>query len=156
MVLRPSCTCFIILYFCLLSFPRRFCCSKFILFRSPACLFCLYLSFVEESIGSWACLVFFCLFSDFIFFLLHAFSAVGFVLFLHAFPIVFIISFGLTFLSFMQFLLLTLSAVPCFFLLCFFLLVFTLTLLYKRIWAFVGQIMFTRSKGSWTQFALIY
>ena len=28
-------------------------------------------------------------------------------------------------------------------------------LLYKRIWAFMGQIMLTKSKGSWAQFSLI-
>ena len=59
------------------------------------------------------------------------------VLFLHVF-LVFIISFNLAFLSFTQFLLLTLPAVPCFFSSCFFILVFTLILLYKRIWAFCG------------------
>ena len=37
----------------------------------------------------------------------------------------------------------------------FFILVFTHILLYKRILAFVGQIMLTGLKGSWAQFALI-
>ena len=64
-------------------------------------------------------------------------------------------SFGLAFLSFTWFLLLTLSAVPCFFSSCFFILVFTLFLLHKRIWAFVGQIMLTGSKGSWAQFVFV-
>ena len=87
------------------------------------------------------------------------------------FPVVFVISFSLDFLSFTQFLLLTLFAVPCFFSSCFFILVFTHThthththtyiyiyifYIYIRIWAFVGQIMLTRSKGSWAQFSLIY
>ena len=53
----------------------------------------------------------------------------------------------LDFLSFTQFLLLTLSVVHCFFSSCFFILVFTHILLYKRIWTFVGQIVFTRSEG---------
>ena len=64
-------------------------------------------------------------------------------------------SFGLAFLSFTWFLLLTLPAVPCFFSLCFFISVFTPILLYKRIWALVGQIMLTGSKGSWTQFVFV-
>ena len=34
--------------------------------------------------------------------------------------------------------------------------VWPLILLYKRIWAFVGQISFTGSNGSWTEFALIF
>ena len=66
------------------------------------------------------------------------------------------ISFDLAFLSFMQFLLLTLFVVPCFFSPCFFILVFTPILLYKRIWAFAGQIVFIGSKGirpSWPYFA---
>ena len=66
------------------------------------------------------------------------------------------ISFDLAFLSFTQFLLLTLFVVPCFFSPCFFILVFTPILLYKRIWAFVGQIVFIGSKGirpSWPYFA---
>ena len=67
----------------------------------------------------------------------------------------FVISFGLAFLSFMQFLLLTLPAIPCFFSSCFFILVFTPIFLYKSIWAFVGQIMLTGSKGSWAQFFFI-
>ena len=29
-------------------------------------------------------------------------------------------------------------------------------LLYKKVWAFVGQIILTRSKGSWAQFVFIY
>ena len=64
-------------------------------------------------------------------------------------------SFGLAFLSFMQLLLLTLLDIPCFFLSCFFILVCTLIFLYKRIWAFVGQIILTGSKGSWAQFVFI-
>ena len=72
------------------------------------------------------------------------------------FPTVFVISCSLAFLSFMQFLLLTLPTVPCFFSLYFFILVFTPILLYKRIQAFVGQIMLIGSKGFWAQFALIY
>ena len=86
-------------------------------------------------------------FFDFVFFLIHAFSVAGFVVFLHVFPAIFVISFDLTFLSFTQFLLLTLSVVHCFFSSCFFILVFTHILLYKRIWTFVGQIVFTRSEG---------
>ena len=70
------------------------------------------------------------------------------IFFLHAFPTMFVISFGLDFISFTQFLLLTLPAVPCFFSSCFFILVFTHILLYKRIWAFVGQIILTGSKRS--------
>ena len=56
---------------------------------------------------------------------------------------------------FLQFLLLTFLAVPCFFSSCFFILVFTPILLYKRIWTFVGQIILIGSKGFWAQFALI-
>ena len=65
------------------------------------------------------------------------------------------LSFGLAFLSFIWFLLLTLPAVPCFFSSCFFISIFTPIFLYKRIWAFVGQIMLTGLKGSWAQFVLI-
>ena len=50
----------------------------------------------------------------------------------------FVFSFGLAFLSFIWFLLLTLLTVPCFFSSCFFISIFTPILLYKRIWAFVG------------------
>ena len=99
--------------------------------------------------------------SVFVFFHSHAVSVVVdkfcfillhvFVLFLHVFPVLFVISFGLAFLSITQFLLLTLPAVHCFFSLCFFILVFTPIFLYKRIWVFVGQIMLTGSKGSWAQ-----
>ena len=32
----------------------------------------------------------------------------------------------------------------------------TSILLYKRIWAFIRQIFFIGSKGSWNQFALVY
>ena len=71
------------------------------------------------------------------------------------FPAVFVISFDLAFLFFLQFLLLTFPDVPCFFSSCFFILVFTPILLYKRIWAFVGQIILIGSKGFWAQFALI-
>ena len=56
----------------------------------------------------------------FCFVLLHVF-----VLFLNAFPAVFVFSFSLAFLSFMRFLLLTLPVVPCFVSPCFFILVFT-------------------------------
>ena len=52
---------------------------------------------------------------------------------------VFVISFSLAFLSFTQFLLLTLPVVPCFFSSCIFILVFTPIILYKRILAFCGQ-----------------
>ena len=83
-------------------------------------------------------------------------SAACFVLFLHAFPATFVISFSLTLLSFTRFLLLTLLDVPCFFLLCFFISVFTPILLYKRIWAFVGQIMLIGSKRSWAKFVFVY
>ena len=63
-------------------------------------------------------------FSDFVFFPLHTLSATTFILFHH-------VSYwrlGLTSLA--------------------------LILLYERIWAFMGQILFIWSKGSWTQFAL--
>ena len=82
-------------------------------------------------------------------------SAACFVLFLHAFPATFVISFSLTLLSFTRFLLLTLLDVPCFFLLCFFISVSTPILLYQRTWAFVGQIMLIGSKGSWAQFVFV-
>ena len=32
----------------------------------------------------------------------------------------------------------------------------SLSFLYKRIWTFMGQIMLTRSKGSWAQFVFVY
>ena len=65
-------------------------------------------------------------------------------------------SFGLAFLSFTWFLLLTLPAIPCFFSLCFFISVFTPILLYKSTLAFVGQIILIGSKGSWAQFVFVY
>ena len=83
----------------------------------------------------------------FVFFYCHVVFVAGLVLFLHVFPAMFVISFGLAFLSFMQFLLLTLYIVPCFFLSRFFISIFIPILLYKRIWAFVGQIVFDGSKG---------
>ena len=83
----------------------------------------------------------------FVFFYSHVVSVAGLVLFLHMFPVMFVVSFGLAFLSFTQFLPLTLYIVPCFLLLCFFISVFISILLYKRIWAFVGQIVFDGSKG---------
>ena len=91
----------------------------------------------------------------FVFFYCHVVFVAGLVLFLHVFPAMFVISFGLAFLSFMQFLLLTLYIVPCFFLSRFFISIFIPILLYKRIWAFVGQIVFDGSKGYQTQFALV-
>ena len=45
-VLRPLCDCSTILCFCLLSFPRHFCHSRFVLFCSAACL-CLISSCVS-------------------------------------------------------------------------------------------------------------
>ena len=83
--------------------------------------------------------------------------AACFVLFLHKFPATFVIFlwFSFSFLFFMWFLLLTLLVVPCFFLSCFFISVFMPILLYKRIWAFVGQIMLIGSKGSWVQFVFL-
>ena len=44
--LRPLCTCSTIFCFCFLSFPRHFCCTKLVLFRSTAC-FCLISSCVS-------------------------------------------------------------------------------------------------------------
>ena len=64
-------------------------------------------------------------------------------------------SFGLAFLSFVWFLLLTLPTIPCFFSSSFFVLTFTPIFLYKRIWAFMGQIILTRSRGFWAQFVFI-
>ena len=63
----------------------------------------------------------------------------------------FVISFSLAFLSFTHFLLFLVSfygASSYQF--------SRLSFLYKRIWAFVGQIMLTRSKGSWAQFVFVY
>ena len=57
--------------------------------------------------------------------------------------------------SFTHFLLLTLYIFPCFFSSSFFILVFTPILLYKRIWAFAGQIVFT-TKASTTVFGLLW
>ena len=65
------------------------------------------------------------------------------------------LQFDFSFLFFTHFLLLTLPVIPYFFSSYFFILVFTPVLLYKRIWAFVGQIMLTSSKGSQVQFILI-
>ena len=45
-VLRPLCDCSTILCFCLLSFPRYFCRSRLVLFRSAMC-FCLISSCVS-------------------------------------------------------------------------------------------------------------
>ena len=45
-VLRPFCACFTIFCFCLLSFPRRFCHNRLVLFRSAVC-FCLISSRVS-------------------------------------------------------------------------------------------------------------
>ena len=82
-------------------------------------------------------------------------SAACFVLFLHMFPATFVIFlwFGFSFLH-------VIPAIDTFcrslFLsLCFFISVFTPILLHKRIWAFVGQIMLTGSKGSWAQFVFV-
>jgi len=88
------------------------------------------------------------------FFLLHSIPAANTCCY-SLFLAMFVISFGLTFLSFTRFLLLTLAAIPCFLLLHLFIIGLTSILLYKRIYAFVGQILFTGSKGSWTQFVLI-
>ena len=38
-VLRPLCACSTIFYFCLLLFPRRFCCSRLTLFCYATCLY---------------------------------------------------------------------------------------------------------------------
>ena len=119
MVLRPLYACSTIFYFCLLSILHRFCCSRLVLFGPAACLFYLCLSSMEEGMGSWACPIFFCLLFDFFFFLIRAFSTTDFVLFLHASLAMFVISFGLAFLSFTQFLPLTLFVIPCFFILVF-------------------------------------
>ena len=45
-VLRLFCAYSTIFCFCLLSFPRRFCCSRLVLFHSIAC-FCLIYSYVS-------------------------------------------------------------------------------------------------------------
>ena len=90
---------------------------------------------------------YFCLFSNFHFFLLHVFF-VAFALFysvslcsffLHVFLAVvalfhtmFVIFFGMVFLSFTQFLLLILSTIPCFFPPCFSILGLTSILLYQK------------------------
>ena len=57
-VLLLLCACSTILYFCLLLFPQCFCRCKLVLFRPTMCLFYPCLSFMEEGMGSWACLVF--------------------------------------------------------------------------------------------------
>ena len=49
-VLQPFYACSTIFYFCLLSFPRDFCRSKLVLFRSVAC-FCL----ISSCISYWVC-----------------------------------------------------------------------------------------------------
>ena len=95
-MLRPLCACSTIFCFYLLLFPRCFYHCKLVLFHPTTYLFCPCLFFVEKGMGSWACLIFFCLFSNFVFFLLHVFSTAGLVLFLHTFPAMFVISFYLT------------------------------------------------------------
>ena len=140
-------------------------------------VFVFFYSHTVSAVAAWFCFILLCVYSTcvyplwkrvqtlglalfsfvffffFFFFLLHAFSTTVFILFLHTFLAMFVISFGLVFLSLTQFLLLTFSIVPCFFSSCFFILVFTSILLYKRIWAFMDLY---QSKGSCTQFAIIY
>ena len=90
-VLRSLCAYATIFCFCLLLFPRRFCCSKLVLFCPAACLFYTCLSSIKEGTCSWACLVFFCLFSNFVFFLIHTFPVADtfcyslflFIMFIH-------------------------------------------------------------------------
>ena len=74
--------------------------------------------------------------------------AACFVLYLHAFPTTFVIFlwFGFSFLHVIP--AVDTSCRSLFLLSCFFVSVFTPILLYKRIWAFVGQIILTGSKGS--------
>ena len=79
-VLLLLCACSTILYFCLLLFPQCFCRCKLVLFRPTVCLFYPCLSFMEEGMGSWACLVFFCLFFFFFFLILFSFSFMHFLL----------------------------------------------------------------------------
>ena len=127
-VLRSLCAYATIFCFCLLLFPCRFCCSKLVLFCPAACLFYPCLSSIKEGMCSWACLVFFV-----------------FSLILYSF-------------SFTHFLLLTHFVIPCFFSSCLFILGLTPIVLYKKIWAFVGQIVFTGSKGirpNWSYFAKV-
>ena len=82
-------------------------------------------------------------------------STACFVLFLHTCPTTFVIFlwFGFSFLH-----MIPAADTSCRFLFlfsCFFILVFTSILLYKRFWAFVGQIMLTGSKRSWAQFIFV-
>ena len=75
-------------------------------------------------------------------------SAACFVLFLHAFPITFVIFlwFGFSFLHMIP--VADTSYCSLFLFIVLFHISFHAYLLYKRIWAFVGQIMLTGSKGS--------
>lgn len=142
-------------------------CSVYSLFLSSVPSFPFFLFFHYFLLLFWLpCSLWFlcycCLYFWFRFFLVHAFPTAFtlsyFFTCFHAvvtlYPTTYVISFGLVFLSFMQFLLLILFAIPCFFPSCFFIFCLTPILLYKRIWSFVGQIIFIESKGSWTQFAL--
>ena len=78
-----------------------------------------------------------------------------FVLFLHVFPTTFVIFlwFGFSFLH-----MIPAADISCRSLFLFIVLLhisFHAYPLYKRIWAFVGQIMLTGSKGSWAQFVFV-
>ena len=82
-------------------------------------------------------------------------SAAYFVLFLHMFPATFVIFlwFGFSFLHVI--LAVDTSCSSLFLFTVLFHISFHAYLLYKRIWAFMGQIMLTRSKGSWAQFVFV-
>ena len=79
-----------------------------------------------------------------------------FVLFLHAFPTTFVIFlwFGFSFLHMIP--TANTSCRSLFIFIVLFHISFLAYFLYKRIWASVGQIMLTGSKGSWAQFVFIY
>ena len=81
--------------------------------------------------------------------------AACFVLFLHAFPATFVIFLWFDFSSLHMIPAADTSCCSLFLFIVLFHISFLAYFLYKRIWAFVGQIMLTRSKRSWAQFVFV-
>ena len=82
-------------------------------------------------------------------------SATCFVLFLHAFPTTFVILLWFGFSSLHMIPAADTSCRSLFLFIVLFHISFLAYFLYERIWAFVGQIMLTRSKRSWAQFVFV-
>ena len=104
-------------------------------------VFVFFYSYAVSAVADWFCFVLLHVSSARVYPLQRRVCALGLALFSFVFSLI-LYSF-----SFTHFLLLTHFAIPCFFSSCLFILVFTPVLLYKKIQAFVGQIVFTRSKG---------